>query len=198
MVIWTYVAEHANVPVIRAAGARTSNALRQLGNECHCGLQAAGRSLRSRCNAERSVLPEQVVRENRVQNFVQFGCPVGHTTLGLVKTLLNSKPCGDVWRPAGKNGDCVTAVLVQLLVALFGCVGSHPGGGTLAFGARVVSNNTPAVPVVSFDTTVLLTKLTSTASCRDTPAPAHPATLLAKMLLVTVTECQLRGLLGLR
>ena len=46
-------------------------------------------------------------------------------------------------------------------------------------------NSTPAEAVVSFETMVLLMKFTLNASCSDTPAPSHPATLLVMMLLVT-------------
>src|SRR5579871_3572557 len=76
--------------------------------------------------------------------------------------------------------------------------GSQPGGATLPFGATMVSKRTPAVAVVSLDTTVLLMKLTFSASCIDTPPPAQPATLFAMMLLVTVIAYQLFGFSGLR
>ncbi|CAB3810019.1 hypothetical protein LMG28138_06128 [Pararobbsia alpina] len=46
--------------------------------------------------------------------------------------------------------------------------------------------------------TVLLMKLTRTASCSDTPPPAQPATLFAMMLLVTLTAYQALRLFGLR
>src|ERR1700693_1863537 len=63
-------------------------------------------------------------------------------------------------------------------------------------GAPRVLKSTPAEAVVSFDMIVLLTRLTTSASCRDTPAPSQPATLLAMMLLVTLTEYQRLGVLG--
>ena len=40
---------------------------------------------------------------------------------------------------------------------------------------------------MSLEITVLLMNFTASASCIDTPPPSHPATLLAMMLLVTVT-----------
>src|SRR5512139_4179517 len=66
-------------------------------------------------------------------------------------------------------------------------VGVQPGGGTAARGAPRVLNSTPAEAVVSLEITVLLMNFTASASCIDTPPPSHPATLLAMMLLVTVT-----------
>ena len=64
----------------------------------------------------------------------------------------------------------------------------HPGGGTVLFGAPRVSNSAPAVAVESLEATVLLTNCTRTESWIDTPPPAQPATLLAKMLLATRIE----------
>src|ERR1700716_1226854 len=89
-------------------------------------------------------------------------------------------------------------LLEQLLVALGGEFGSQPGGGTVEKEAPEVSNSTPAVDVVSFETTVLLLKLTRTALWSETPPPAQPATLLAMTLLVTFTRNHFAGLLGLR
>ena len=65
---------------------------------------------------------------------------------------------------------------------------TQPGGGAEELIAPSVLNSTPADAVVSFDTTVLLTKVTFSASCIDTPPPSQPATLLAMTLLVTVTS----------
>src|SRR5437660_3838629 len=90
------------------------------------------------------------------------------------------------------------ALFEQLLVALGGEVGSQPGGGTVENEAPLVSNSTPAEDVVSFETTVLLLKLTRTALWSETPPPAQPATLLAITLLVMLTRYQFDGVLGLR
>src|ERR1700694_5450191 len=66
-------------------------------------------------------------------------------------------------------------------------VGTQPGGGADELIAPSGLKSTPADAVVSLDTTVLLTNVTFSASCIDTPPPSQPATLLAMMLLVTVT-----------
>src|ERR1700757_3221316 len=66
----------------------------------------------------------------------------------------------------------------------------------LANGAPSVLNSTPDDAVVSLEITVLLMKFTANASCKDTPAPSQPATLLAIILLVTLTEYQLAGAVG--
>src|SRR5882672_10706360 len=75
-------------------------------------------------------------------------------------------------------------------------VGLHPGGGADELIAPSVLNSTPADAVVSLDTTVLLMKLTFSASCIDTPPPSQPATLFAITLLVTMTPFQLFGVVG--
>src|ERR1700758_5255591 len=54
----------------------------------------------------------------------------------------------------------------------------------------MVSNSTPDEAVLSFDITVLLTKLTARASRKETPAPSQPATLLTMMLFVRLTVFQ--------
>jgi hypothetical protein len=72
-------------------------------------------------------------------------------------------------------------------------VGKHPGGGEAALAAPKVLNNTPAEAVVSLEATVLLTNSVLKESCSDTPAPSHPATLFAMMLLVTVMPYQRSG-----
>src|SRR5258705_11757508 len=65
-------------------------------------------------------------------------------------------------------------------------VGRHPGGGEDASIAPSALNSTPADAVVSVDATVLFVNVILNASCMDPPPPSHPATLLARMLLVTV------------
>ena len=67
------------------------------------------------------------------------------------------------------------------------------GRGALASGAKNASNSTPDDDVESFEITVLLTKFTARASCKETPAPSQPATLLAMMLFVTVAVYQRDG-----
>src|SRR5262245_12798330 len=69
-------------------------------------------------------------------------------------------------------------------------VGVQPGGGVAPSGAPRVLKSTPAEAVVSFDITVLLMNRTRSASCSDTPAPSHPATLFTMMLFVMVTSFQ--------
>src|SRR5882672_9261688 len=104
-----------------------------------------------------------------------------------------------VTRPAG-CGRCGASLTVQF--PFCGCVGSgvgvQPGGGEAAMGAPKALKSTPAEAVVSLDAIVLLTSRTFSASSSDTPAPSQPATLLAMMLLVTVTVYHRSGLVGKR
>src|SRR5450432_1012421 len=72
------------------------------------------------------------------------------------------------------------------------------GGGLLPIGAPRVLKSTPEDAVESLEATVLLMKLTLSASWMDTPAPSQPATLLLMMLLVTLTLYQLPGFPWLR
>src|SRR5512143_193165 len=65
--------------------------------------------------------------------------------------------------------------------------------GEAESGAPRVLNSPPAEAVVSLETTVLLTKLTFSASSIDTPPPSQPATLSTIMLLVMLTPYQLSG-----
>src|SRR2546429_203981 len=74
----------------------------------------------------------------------------------------------------------------------------HVGPRLLAKGAPRVLKSTPDEAVVSFDMIVLLTRFTTNASCNDTPAPSQPATLLAMILLVTLTEYHCDGFVGKR
>src|SRR5882757_3257162 len=101
-----------------------------------------------------------------------------------------------VTKPAG-CGMCGAFVSIQF--GFCGCdgsgVGKHPGGGEAASIAPRVLNSTPAEAVVSFEATVLLVNTVLNESCKDTPAPSHPATLFAMMLLVTVMPYQFCGLL---
>ncbi len=66
----------------------------------------------------------------------------------------------------------------------------------LAKGAPTVLKSTPDEAVVSLEMIVLLMMFTFNASSREIPAPSQPATLLAMMLLVTVTLFQRAGVLG--
>src|SRR4029077_16801578 len=95
---------------------------------------------------------------NGLENFVQFGWPA-QVTLGLVITPDNRPLFKSACRPATMKLEVVTDVLLH---AAGGgtSVGSQPGGGTLPFGATLVSKSTPAVAVLSLDTTVLLMKFT--------------------------------------
>jgi len=61
-----------------------------------------------------------------------------------------------------------------------------------------VLKSTPDEAVVSLDMTVLLMKSTFNASTSETPAPSQPATLLAMILLVTLTEYHWSGVVGKR
>src|SRR5207302_9233990 len=74
----------------------------------------------------------------------------------------------------------------------------HVGHRVLAKGAPRVLKSTPDEAVVCFVRMVLLTRFTTNASCNDTPAPSQPATLLAMILLVTLTEYHCDGLVGKR
>src|SRR5260370_38110200 len=100
-----------------------------------------------------------------------------------------------VTKPAGCG---MAGALLSMQFAFCGCVGSgvgrHPGGGEGALIAPKVLNSTPAEAVVSFEATVLLVNTVLNESCKDTPAPSHPATLFAMMLLVTVMPYQFCGL----
>src|ERR1035437_6157009 len=81
-------------------------------------------------------------------------------------------------RPAGCGNDTVPQLAV------------HVGPDALAKGAPSVLKSTPAEAVVSLEIMVLLTRFTSRASWSEIPAPSQPATLLAMMLLVTVTRSE--------
>src|SRR5579871_381620 len=60
--------------------------------------------------------------------------------------------------------------------------------GALARGANRELNSVPEDAVASLWTIVLFTRFTMSESSNDTPAPSQPATLLAMMLFVTLTE----------
>ncbi len=93
-----------------------------------------------------------------------------------------------VTRPAGCGPCGALGIRHSVFCGFIGSgVGTQPGGGAEELIAPSVLNSAPADAVVSLDATVLLTNVTFNASCIDTPAPSHPATLLAMMLLVTVT-----------
>src|SRR6185369_3141153 len=94
------------------------------------------------------------------------------------------------------DGWSVEVVVVPAHDALGSLPGLQFGGGVEAKADPSVLNSTPAEAVVSFEITVLLTNLTLNASCRETPPPSQPATLLAMMLLVTVTSFQRSELRG--
>ncbi len=64
------------------------------------------------------------------------------------------------------------------------------GPWLLAIGAPSVLKSTPEDAVVSLSTIVLLMMFTFNASSSEIPAPSQPATLLAMMLLVTLTWYQ--------
>src|ERR1700686_5412713 len=68
----------------------------------------------------------------------------------------------------------------------------------LANGAPRGLKRGPDEAVVSLETIVLLTRFTTSASTRDTPAPSHPATLFTMMLFVTLTEFHCVGREGNR
>ena len=70
------------------------------------------------------------------------------------------------------------------------------GVGALASGAKKAPNSDPDDAVESLDTMVLLIRFTPIESCNDTPPPSQPATLLAMMLLVTLTKYQFAGVVG--
>ena len=101
-----------------------------------------------------------------------------------------------VTRPAGCGPCGALGIRHSVFCGFNGSgVGVQPGGGAEELIAPSVLNSTPADAVVSLDATVLLTNVTFNASCIDTPPPSHPATLLAMMLLVTVTpyHCELNN-----
>src|SRR5215468_4014134 len=72
------------------------------------------------------------------------------------------------------------------------------GDWLLASGAPSVLKSTPAEAVESLETTVLLMRFTASESSKETPAPSQPATLLAMMLLVILTEYQFCGVVEKR
>src|SRR2546427_739000 len=93
-----------------------------------------------------------------------------------------------VTRPAGCGPCGALGIRHSVFCGFIGSgVGTQPGGGAEELIAPSVLNRTPADAVVSLDATVLLTNVTLTGSSIDPRAPPHPATLLAMMLLVTVT-----------
>src|SRR5215472_1859461 len=106
---------------------------------------------------------------------------------------MNSALCEALESPAGCGVDRGT----QLPLPPFWLTksGGH-GVGALACVAKKAPKRAPDDAVVSFDTIVLLIRLTPIESCSDTPPPSHPATLLAMMLLVTLTVYQRSGLFG--
>src|SRR4029077_5915153 len=114
-----------------------------------------------------------LLSSNGLENVVHCGCPAGQFT-GAVKAADRSRLWCSVSSPDGWKFDVVTGLVHPAPVLEL-----QPGGATVPLGAPSVSKSTPAEAVVSFETTVLLMKLTRTASSSDTPAPAHPATLLA-------------------
>src|ERR1700722_15851934 len=116
----------------------------------------------------------------------------GQVTVGLVNAGLSSRLCACVTRPAGSGTDVVTGWVQPAPVS-----GLQFGGGVLANWAPSVSNSTPAVEVVSFETTVLFLKSTATASWMETPPPSQPATLFTMMLLVTAIVYHCVELFGL-
>ncbi len=75
MIVRARVAKHSDVPIIRATGAGTRGGLKQRRNELNRGLQARRRN-RSGCDAERTVLPEQVVREDGIRKLraIRMSC----------------------------------------------------------------------------------------------------------------------------
>src|SRR5260221_14763140 len=85
--------------------------------------------------------------------------------------------------PAGCGVDVVICT-VQKPCALV-----PPGGQlcVLASGAPRVLVSVPAEAVVTFEMIVLLTTCTLNASSSETPPPSHPATLLAMILLLSMT-----------
>ncbi|VWC32020.1 hypothetical protein BCO37747_06909 [Burkholderia contaminans] len=135
------------------------------------------------------------------ENFVQFGAFAGQVTCpvkpaGGTNAAIRFCVCVVVSSPAGCCVD-VSMKLVQVDSALVVLL-VHPGGATFDCAAAGVLKSTPADAVASFAITVLLMKLTRTASCSDTPPPDQPATLSAMMLLITRTWYQLFGLPRLR
>src|ERR1700680_278963 len=83
----------------------------------------------------------------------------GQSTVGLVNAGLSRRLCACGTSPAGIGTDVVTGLVQPVPVS-----GLQLGGGVLANWAPKVSNSTPAVEVVSFETTVLFLKSTATAS----------------------------------
>src|SRR5882672_12844027 len=89
-----------------------------------------------------------------------------------------------VTRPAGCTAEAVPQFAVQV------------GPCELASGAPNVLNSTPEDAVVSLDMIVLLMMFTFNESSSEIPAPSQPATLLATILFVNLTEFQTDGVVG--
>ena len=104
------------------------------------------------------------------------------------KDAKNSALCPALERPAGWGSDSGT----HGILAPWPSRGQ--GVGELACGAKNAPKSAPDEAVESLEMIVLLMRFTPSESCNDTPPPSHPATLLAMMLLVTLTEYQRDGI----
>src|SRR5712692_9458668 len=113
---------------------------------------------------------------------VQFGWPGGQVTVSPAIEAIRFGVLRVVTSPATWGAEVVLEV-VRLV----------PGGGTLAKGAPSVLVSTPEDAVESLEIIVLLMMFTAKASCSETPPPSQPATLLAMMLLVKLTEFQIQS-----
>src|SRR6266581_1758325 len=110
--------------------------------------------------------------------------------MGVVSEARNSAVCPALDTPAGCGSDA------GMHCTLPPCASRGHGVGALAWEANWPPKSVPDVAVESLDTMVLLIRFTTSESCRDTPAPSQPATLLAMMLLVTFTEYQRDAVVG--
>jgi len=150
-------------------------------------------------DVERTVLVEHIVIQDRVRDLraVRMACgaydfPPAREIRETIDTRSQLRGVADGHqasrlsrrtRDAGRRGKVVPVPYAH-------------GPWLLASGAPRVLNSTPDEAVVSLETIVLLTMFTANASTSEIPAPSQPATLLAMMLLVTLTEYHRSGLEG--
>src|ERR1035438_430679 len=119
-----------------------------------------------------------------LENDRQPVCPAGHVSVSPVKVVVSSAEFCVLVTPADCGHDVVPEALVQT------------PAGALAEGVPMLLVSTPEVASESLWAMVLLMIFTLNASCKEIPAPSHPATLLTMMLLVMVTSCHSAGVLG--
>src|ERR1035438_9478299 len=116
-----------------------------------------------------------------LENDRQPVCPAGQVSVSPVKVVVSSAEFCVLVTPADCGHDAVDDP--------DGPVCTQFPAGALAEGVPMLLVSTPDVARESLWAMVLLMMFTANASCKEIPAPSHPATLLTMMLLVMVTSC---------